>query len=155
MQNSAIRTLKAIREIHNEPHQWQVHVGDWYSEMTQTTWQFEAPSAISILATAAVNIGRVPAVVCCVWGGFLKNICVDLDAGLEWSKHGAPILTVQGFLKCLSQQTDTGWRAEQWAWIVSLHFATSDFSCVIHEFLFFFFCESHLKPESANFSLGW
>lgn len=37
MQNPAIRTLKAIREIHNEAHQWQVHMGDWHSEMTQTT----------------------------------------------------------------------------------------------------------------------
>ncbi len=37
MQNPAIKTLKAIREIHNEPHQQQVHVGGWLSEMTQTT----------------------------------------------------------------------------------------------------------------------
>lgn len=103
MQNPTIRTLKAIREIHNEPHQWQVHMGDWHSEMTQTTWQFAASSAISILATAAVNIGRVPAVVCWFWGGLFKNIAVDLNAGLEWSKHGAPVLTVQGFPKRLSQ----------------------------------------------------
>ena len=37
MQNPAIKTLKAIREIHNEPHQQQVHMGGWLSEMTQTT----------------------------------------------------------------------------------------------------------------------
>lgn len=27
MQNHAIKTLKAIRVIHNEPHQQQVHMG--------------------------------------------------------------------------------------------------------------------------------
>lgn len=38
MQNPAIKTLKAIREIHNEPYQQQqVHMGGWLSEMTQTT----------------------------------------------------------------------------------------------------------------------
>jgi len=43
MQNHAIKTLKAIRVIHNEPHQQQVHMGRgagggfWLSEMTQTT----------------------------------------------------------------------------------------------------------------------
>lgn len=37
MQNPAIKTLKAIREIHNESHQQQVHTGGWLTEMTQTT----------------------------------------------------------------------------------------------------------------------
>ena len=31
-EKNAIKTLKAIREIHNEPHQQQVHMGGWHSE---------------------------------------------------------------------------------------------------------------------------
>jgi len=42
MQNPAIKTLKAIRETHNEPHQQQVHMGGWLSDMTQTTLQHDS-----------------------------------------------------------------------------------------------------------------
>lgn len=135
MQNPAIRTLKAIREIHNEPHQWQVHMGDWHSEMTQTTWQFAAPLAINILTTTAVNIGRVPVVVCWFWGGFLKNVPVDLDADLEFSRHGATVLTVQMFVRI-----DWCWLKKKWT--------------VSHSFCHFFFCVIQ-DFFSANINWGW
>lgn len=57
MQNPAIKTLKAIREIHNEPHQQQVHMGVGTQRWHNTgTWQFETLLPISISTTASILV---------------------------------------------------------------------------------------------------
>lgn len=115
MQNPAIRTLKAIREIHNEAHQWQVHMGDWHSEMTQTTWQFATPSAISILA--AVMICRFSAVAC--WFLIFFSLNISSEQAAEFGKGNMVQQYWQfglGSAKCLLRRIDSAWRTEQWAW---------------------------------------
>lgn len=131
MQNPAIRTLKAIREIHNEPHQWQVHMGDWHSVMTQTTWQFATLSAISILATAAVTICRFSAVACWFLIFFFKH---SFRTGCwVWKKeHGATVLTVRIRIAWMFITGNRfGLKNSAMSLIlISLHFAASDFPCV-------------------------
>lgn len=58
MQNPAIKTLKAIREIQNEPHQQQVHMGGCALQddtNSTATWQFGTLLPISIAATTILE----------------------------------------------------------------------------------------------------
>lgn len=113
MQNPAIKTLKAIREIHNEPHQQQVHMGGWLSEMTQTTLLHDSLGLCCPLASLPplpplwcslmpAGFKKLPFFVFLAPTRFTQQVSEALVVGLAWRvlvKHGVTVLTAACLLK--------------------------------------------------------
>lgn len=72
MQNPAIKTLKAIRGIHNEPHQWQVHMGGRLPEMAQTTLLHDSLGLCCPLASSSL----LPLPFCRCWCRVVLSSCL-------------------------------------------------------------------------------